>query len=270
MAEIGNNITKTALVDYLKSLGIEVHLNTKARGHSGFCTGKRIDVSKNLPDEKVIEVLLHEFAHFIHFKLEPNIIKTHGTIEKLFNTDNIKEIENELYQITLLAFDNTQVRKMLTIKEKLNIEIKKVREFIKNDYPNFQSSKKFKEFEKYIKNSKAKYLLKYDRVLIKGGWFSKDIRLSIQSIDKDFPNMPKAFSSFIKMKSLERRRNRINNRISKINNYLKQPTELFARFFEILYTDETAVKNLAPIAYTRFYNLKEEGYYPFLKTDLFQ
>lgn len=58
MVEIGNRISEKDFVKYLRSLGIEVHLNTKARGHSGFCTGKRIDVSKNLPEDKIMEVLL--------------------------------------------------------------------------------------------------------------------------------------------------------------------------------------------------------------------
>ena len=76
MAEIRDCLTKIEFVNYLKSLGIDVHLNTKARGHFGFCTSKRIDISKNLNDEKALQVLLHEFAHFIHFKLEPEIIKS--------------------------------------------------------------------------------------------------------------------------------------------------------------------------------------------------
>lgn len=264
MAEIRNYITKEELVKYLKSLGIDVRLNTKARGHSGFCTGRRIDISKDLTDEKAVEVLLHEFAHYVHFKIEPEITKTRGSLQKLFNTHDISEIENELFQITLIVFDNTPIRRMLAIKETLNSKIKTEREFIKSDYPEFQTTKKFRDFEKFIKYSHARYLLKYDRVLIKGGWFRQDRLLSVKTLSQDFPTMPKAFAAYIKMKSFERRRNRLNARISKINRYLKQPTELFARFFELFCTDNEAVKNLAPQAYRRFMELKNSGYYPFL------
>lgn len=264
MVEIRDGITKTEFVKYLESLGIEVHLDTKARGHSGFCTSRRIDISKNLCEERAVEVLLHEFAHYIHYKLEPEIIKTAGTLEKLFNTNDVKEIESELFQITLIVFDNTPIRKMMTMKESLTAKIKEERNRIKEIYPDFQATKKFNEFEKFIRHSNAKYLLKYDRVLIKGGWFKKDNILSIKTIETDFPQMPKAFISYIKMKSYERRRNRFNARIAKINRYLKQPTELFARFFELFCTDKEAVKNLAPVAYMRFCELKRQGYYPYI------
>lgn len=269
MAEIRDGISKTELVKYLESLGIEVHLDTKARGHSGFCTNRRIDISKNLSNERAIEVLLHEFAHYIHYKIEPEITKTAGTLEKLFNIKDVKEIENELFQITLIVFDNTPIRKMTAMKDSLSIKIKEERSRIKEIYPNFQTTKKFKEFEKFIKHSNAKYLLKYDRVLIKGGWFKKDNILSVKTIETDFPQMPRAFVSYIKMKSYERRRNRLNARIAKINRYLKQPTELFARFFELFCTDKEAVKNLAPAAYTRFCELKVQGYYPYINDSLF-
>lgn len=265
MVEIGNRISEKDFVKYLRSLGIEVHLNTKARGHSGFCTGKRIDVSKNLPEDKIMEVLLHEFAHYVHFKLEPEIVRTHGSLEKLFCTNDAKALEYELFQITLLAFDNTQIRRLEKIKDSVNQKLKLEREKIKEEYPNFQAAKKFKEFDKYVRHSNARYLLKYDRVLIKGGWFASDTLISVNSLKTDFPTMPDAFVSYIKSKSLERHRNRLNARISKYNRYLKQPTELFARFFQMYCTDYDAVKNLAPKTFSRFEQLLFENYYPFLK-----
>ena len=79
---------KKTLVKYLKSLGIEVHTTTKARGHQGFFCNNRIDISKNTPEHRVIPTLLHEFAHFVHSKIEPDMMKTGGTFQKLFQTDN--------------------------------------------------------------------------------------------------------------------------------------------------------------------------------------
>lgn len=267
MVEIRNRIDKREFIKFLKSLGIDVHLNTKARGHQGFCTVKRIDISKNLEEEKVIDVLLHEFAHFVHFKLEPEIVKTDGTLEKIFHTKEqaeLNKIEKELLQITQFVFDSTQIRRLKAVKENLAVKIKAERDLIRSKYPKYQTGKKFQEFEKYIRHTNAKYLLKYDRVLIKGGWFNHDTTISIKTIDLDFPRMPKEFCAYIKMKSYERHRQRINSRLSKINRYLNNPTELFARFFQFYCEDKEAAEKFAPTATTRFKNLLSKKYYPFL------
>lgn len=267
MAEIRNRIEKNKFVQFLQNLGIDVHLNTKARGNAGFCTGSRIDVSKNLSEERAKDVLLHEFAHYVHFKLEPDMARTHGTLEKLFDTSEkliVKEIENELFQITLIVFNGQTTRKIEALKESLNNKIKEERERIKKYYPDFQSGKKFKEFERYVRFSSAKYLLKYDRVIVRGGWFTMDTTISIKTIEDDFPKMPEAFVSYIRMKSYERRRNRINARNARINRYLKQPTELFARFFQFYCSDIDGTKLLAPVSVSKFEKLIAEKYYPCL------
>lgn len=75
---------KKELIKYFKSLGIKVYTNTKARGHQGFFLKNRIDISKNTKEERVIPTLLHEFAHYIHSKLEPDMAKTGGSLEVLF------------------------------------------------------------------------------------------------------------------------------------------------------------------------------------------
>lgn len=265
MAEIRDCINQKEFINFLEKLGIEVHLNTKARGNSGFCTSKRIDVSKDLPREKVVDVLLHEFAHYVHFQLEPEIAKTSGTLQKLFDTNNIDVIEEELYQITQIVFDSIHLRKIERLKENISEKIKNEREKIKKHYPDFQVGKKFKEFEKFIKHSNAKYLLKYDCVIIRGGWFSHNVTVSIKTIDDDFPSMPEAFSAYIKMKSYERKRNRLNAKKAKFIRYLKQPTELFARFFQFYCSDIEAAEKFAPVTFKKFIDLKEKNYYPFLQ-----
>ncbi len=268
MVEIRNSIEKKELVDFLKNLGIDVRLNTKARGNAGFCMGSRIDISKNLSDKKAKEVLFHEFAHYVHYKLEPSMVKTHGSLERLFDTQEeiiIKEIENELFQITLIVFNGQATRRIKALKENLNNKIQNEREIIKKYYPDFQAGEKFKDFERYIRFSSAKYLLKYDKVILKGGWFTMDTTISVKTIEDDFPKMPEAFVSYIRMKSYERHRKRLNARNARINRYLKQPTELFARFFQFYCTDVEGVKLLAPVATQRFEKLLEEGYYPYLK-----
>lgn len=268
MAEIRNCVDKKKFVDFLKNLGIDVHFDTKARGNAGFCTGSRIDISKNLSDEKAKDVLLHEFAHYVHFKLEPDIAKSHGSLEKLFDTNEkliVDEIENELFQITLIVFNGETTRRIKALKENLNQKIKNEREIIKKYYPNFQVGEKFKEFNKYIRFSSAKYLLKYDKVMVRGGWFTMDTTISVKTIEDDFPKMPEAFVAYIRMKSYERHRNRINARNGRVNRYLKQPTELFARFFQFYCSDIDGAKMLAPVSVRRFEKLFAENYYPFLR-----
>ena len=44
-------IDKKSFIKYLRSLGIEVHTTTGARGHQGFCLKNRIDISKNISEE---------------------------------------------------------------------------------------------------------------------------------------------------------------------------------------------------------------------------
>ena len=43
--------------------------------------------------------------------------------------------------------------------------------------------------------------------------------------------------------------------------YYKEPTELFARFVEGLYTDKEEVISLAPYTYNKFKELFLQGYY---------
>jgi len=157
------------LIKYFKSLGIEVYTNTKARGHQGFFLKNRIDISKNTKEERIIPTLLHEFAHYIHAKIEPEMVKTGGSLKTLFDLStyqliDLSTVQKELLQVTSFVDENSHLLKLKTHKEQMKNKIKTLETEIKKDYPNFMRSKKFREFDKYIKKSKAKYLLKYDRV----------------------------------------------------------------------------------------------------------
>ena len=66
------------LKTYLNSLGIDTNISrTNARGHNGIfirkTDGFRIDISKKVDNEKIIPVLLHEFAHYVHFLYDKNL-----------------------------------------------------------------------------------------------------------------------------------------------------------------------------------------------------
>lgn len=259
---------KQTIIKYFKSLGIEVYTNTKARGHQGFFLNGRIDISKNTKEERVIPTLLHEFAHYIHNKIEPEMPKTGGKINIIFDCnekDKISIIEKELLGITGFVDQNSHLIKFKEHKAQIKKKIKVQEEIIKQDYPKFMRSKKFKEFDKYIKKSKARYLLRYDRVKFVSpnlfGLFKKIEFFAIENLERDFPEMPKAFCAYIRLKSAQKKQSRISARINKLNKYYEKPAELFARFVECAYIDKAQALALAPYSTQRFFQLLEAGYY---------
>lgn len=253
------------LIKYFKSLGIEVYTNTKARGHQGFFLKNRIDISKNTKEERIVPTLLHEFAHFIHDKFEPEMPKSGGTFERLFNlsvNQNVKtKLENELMQVTHLVDENSLCLNLKKHKNQVKAKSKHYEELIKADYPKFMRSVKFKEFDKYIKKSKARYLLKYDRVKFISPFLRRQEIFSIDSIENDFPDMPIAYCAYIRLKSSQRKQARISRRINHLNKYYSKPTELFARLVEGLYINHLHTQEIAPLACSRFSELLEQGYY---------
>lgn len=296
------------LIKYFKTLGIEVYTNTKARGHQGFFLKNRIDISKNTREERIIPTLLHEFAHFIHNKIEPDMLKTGGTIEALFGLNGQSEslrgmsgtndeaiqtsffglprraccaprndelhllIQKELLAVTHFVDEHSLCHKLNTHKEQVKRKIKALESQIKEDYPKFMRSKKFKDFDKYIKKSKARYLLRFDRVKFISPHIFKLLRreeiFSIDNIEKDFPEMPRAFCAYIRLKSTQKKQARISKRINSLNKYYSKPTELFARLVECFYIDRARALALAPQSTQRFFELLEQGYYFELKNVL--
>lgn len=256
---------KEKLIFYIKSRGIVVNTHTKARGHQGFFLNGRIDISEELSrTDKCIPIILHEFAHYIHSTLEKNIAKTGGNLEVLFCSG--EDYTDELLKVTNYVDKHSTCEILLNAKRKLKYEIKNLDNIIKKDYPNFQRSKRFNEFEKAIKHSDIKYLKKYDVVCIKPKFiFGSDKIISIDSVEKDYPNLKPAFYSYLKLLSLERKQKKITRRINTLNKYYKRPAELFARFVEGLYINKLKVRELAPKTYYRFLELLENGYYGQLK-----
>ena len=249
------------LIKYFKSLGLKVNTTTKARGHHGFFLKNRIDISKNLPDNKIMPTLLHEFAHYIHSKLENNINQTGGSLEILFLSKN-PVIKEELIKVTHFADENSKCIKLYEHKDKIKACIKEYETIIKQAYPRFLRSKKFKEFDKYIKKSKAKYLLKHDRIKLISGFFGTHEEIfNLDNIEKDFPNMPKAFCAYLRLRSMMRKQERITSRINKYKKYYEKPAELFARFVEGMYKDKERTCVLAPVTSEIFNNLLNEKYY---------
>lgn len=258
-------LDKNALIKYFRSLGLEVNTSTKARGHQGFFLNNRIDISKNVAENRLVPTLLHEFAHYIHSQIEPNINKTGGTLERIFNSTN-PLYEKELLRVTQFVDESSRLVKLYEMRDKIRVKIKQLELIIKEDFPEFQRSKPFKPFEKYIRHSDARYLLKYDRVKILEGFLRNKSRIiTIDTLEKDFPDLPRAFAAAIRLKSMQRKASRVSARINKYKKYYERPTELFARLVEGLYLDEEWVCALAPCATEKFFELLENGYYGELK-----
>src|SRR5574344_251547 len=249
------NEIKKQLIKYYQSLGLTVKTSTKALGHQGFFRLNRIDVSKNLKDERVIPTLLHEFAHYVVYKISPLCNDLSPIFRK---SDDI--MYKELISVTNLVDKYSTFQTLL--KEKVNVQdlISKYESTIKQTYPKFKRSEKFKEFDKYSKKSDCKYLLKHDAVRVIH-WFSYKT-YSIMNIEQDFPNMPQEFVAYLKLKSCQRKQSSISRRINKLNKYYNQPTELFARFIEGLYLDKEETTRLAPNTTEIFKQLLNENYYP--------
>lgn len=251
------------LVKYMKGLGIDIHLSTKARGNLGFFLKNRIDISKEIPEHRFIPVLLHEFTHYTHSKIEPDMARTGGSLEVIFDSETTEIYQKELTTVTNFVDKSSKFEKLIEHKKNIQEKISEQEKIIKNRYPNFMRSKKFKEFDKYIKKSKARYLLKYDRVKLVTGISGKNYELlSITNLENDFCDMPAEFAAYIRLKSYQKRQSRISSKINRLKKYYEKPSELFARLVEGLYLDPETVQNIAPHTCYRFFQLLHSGYYP--------
>ncbi len=248
-----NELSKE-IIQFFKSLGIDVHTTTKALGHQGFFRLNRIDISKDIKPERVIPTLIHEFSHYIIYKKKP-LCKDFYPI---FKTDN-EAIYNELQKVTNLVDKNSTLEKLYIQKNNIKDTIAYHEKIIKKKYPDFKRGKEFKPFIKFSRFSDVRYLLKHDAVKVLH-WFNYKT-YSIINIENEFPDMPEEFISYLKLRSCQRKQTSITRRIRKLNKYYNEPTELFARFIEGLYLDNDKTKNIAPNTYKIFMQLFNENYY---------
>lgn len=228
------------LKEYFESLGIEVNIGkNKARGNKGFFRGTnngayRIDISKNISEEETLSVLLHEFAHFVHFKHD----KTLSSLDFAFDTMT-DAMNEELVNVTIKKIPKSEAKALFDKKDKLSAEIKEMSTQIKQTYPDFKLSVPYKKFERHF-CLPVKYLLKYDKIN-----FNNTI-YSVENLSKDFYELSNEEILYVKIKAKQRMINRINGRISKLNRYYNSPTELFARFVELFYSDRQCAELIAP------------------------
>jgi len=254
-------------IDFLTKQGITVKTNTKARGNLGICYKNRIDLSKKAPENKRMAILAHEYAHVVHLSLEKDSFRNGGSLERLFDIQDIEAIRNELIRVTHFVDENSLFLNFEKRKEEITNEIKELEKIIKKEYPDFKRSQDFKPIKSFLRKNKSniKYLLKYDRVKLLHPITRKEEFLSIKTIDEDFSEVPEALRAYIKLNSLQREQRRLSQRKNKVQKYYTRPTELFARFVEGLFIDAKMVELIAPKTFNRFLTLVYQGHYGELK-----
>ena len=270
-------ITKDNLVKYVKSLNIDLSINSKSKRRLGCFIQKTttyktnmIKISANLTDKRFIEVLSHEFAHFVHNIMINKTRENEDNLNCVFNIDK-KNIEianiisKELIEVTYYVDKNSAFENLNKQKEEIKNKIKSLELSIKKKYPYFLKSKPFKEFNKYIKKSDARFLLKYDNIKLITPFLRREKFFSIKNLDVDFKDMPEEFRNYLRLKSLSKKQANITKKINNLKKYYYSSNELFARFIEGIIIDKNLIQTIACTAYERFYNLLESGYYPYLK-----
>ena len=241
----------TKLVEYIESQGVEVNIGrNNARGNKGFfkVVGKnnyRIDISNGLNETEILRVLVHEFAHYVHYKYD----KTLKSAEFLFGSD-YNLYEDDLINLTVDSIPKCSIKPLFHQKETLKSEISELSRFIKNIYPDFKISEPFKIIENEIQKP-AKYLLKYDRVKVIEGFGFRI--LSIDDIDKSFPKMSDVCKKYLMIQSKRRMLKRITSKISRLNRYYNSVSELISRSFEYYILRPEIMQAKAPALYV-FYN----------------
>ncbi len=112
------------LVNYLQSLGIVVNIGkNKARGNKGFFRAKegefRIDIARNQSDDEVLRLLVHEFAHYLHYSYDKNLKSLNFVFKG--NEDTLLE---EMISLTVDLIPKSSVEPLFKAKEELKDEMK--------------------------------------------------------------------------------------------------------------------------------------------------
>lgn len=230
---------------YIESQGISINIaKNKARGNKGVFIRKsnvnRIDISKDLTEKEQLSVLIHEFAHYVHYKYD----KTLKSLNFIFG-DYDDAVTEELQSITVDCIPKEFAESLFKQKEEAKSEIKNLTNQIKETFSDFRASEPYKRLENGLRRP-IKYLLSYDNIRFFNKVYSVNNLCELES------NLTPCELYYIKLKSKQRLVNRINSRMSKLNKYYNNPSELFARFMESLMLNPERTEKIAPLSTTKF------------------
>lgn len=146
------------IISYLESLGIKVNCGkNKARGNKGFFrvngNNFRIDIAEKLSEEEILKVLVHEFAHFVHYRYDKSL----QSLSFIIKTREDEQFLEELIQLTVHTIPKKSIAPLFEIKEQLQAELKEVKS---SSIPNiYQLESKQKALRRI--NSRINRLNKY-------------------------------------------------------------------------------------------------------------
>ncbi len=240
--------TRNRIADYIASLGVDVSLGkTKARGNKGlFKAGHdryKIFVTKGLSEEETNRVLAHEFMHYVHFCYDRTLKK----MDFIFPNYNNALLE-ELISLTVEDIPKENIAPLFNTKKELKNEINGLYLKLKNNYPEIKLSEPCKKIENKLRMSNFKYLLKHDHVKVLDGFTTK-----LYTIDKlEEYNLENDVANYIRLKSKQRSLKRISSKISRLNKYYNNPSELLARAFVLYLFEPVKTRKCAPLFYNSF------------------
>lgn len=247
--------TRDRIINFLESLDIDVNVGkNKARGNKGFFRAHsnryRIDVAKGLTEETEIRVLVHEFAHYLHYDYDTKLKDLSFVFDEL-----TPELMEELLSITTESIDSKDIKPLFEQKEILKNEIRNIYDNLKSLYGNFDVNKPLLAIEKTFKYTNYRYLLKHDKVKVYKG-FSSCI-YSVENLDKY--SLSEEAKKYVLLKSKQRMLRRINSKISRLNRYYNNPSELFARAFEVYILNREYMKGKYSLVNARIDNAVQSG-----------
>lgn len=232
------------LSEYIKNCGVEVNIaRNKARGNHGFFKVQgnkfRIDISKEISEDETVTVLIHEFAHFVHYNYDKKLKDLSFIFKDL--TDTIQE---ELINITVSSISKKEIKPFFEKKSLLKKDIQDLTNLILESCDKKKLTECVGILEKDIKSKGLNFLLKYDRVKLLKGFTPK--LYTISNLDNNSEGLLNTSVLYLKLNSKQRELKRLNSKISRINKYYNSPTELFARAFTIYLTDREQMRKIAP------------------------
>ena len=233
--------------NYLESLNIQVNIaKNAAQGHKGFFSVRnnvyRIDISRKVEQDSILRILVHEFAHYLHF-INDNSLRS---LDFILGKQSEKLIE-ELIELTVASIPSETVKPLFEMQATLIAEIAELNDKLflgcnRNEIKTISF-----ELEKKIKKTKLKYLLNYDRVKIFTLFGPELVSINDLQDNSDV-------TVYLKLKSKKRALKRVNSRMNKLNKYYNTPTELFARSFEYFIFEKNVFIEKAPTVYNLYLN----------------